>query len=87
MGASPLAILLNPSHTVFDLVPPTLGDHLASFYGHLRSPVITRNSAWGVYFHMLNAIQLSDNLPAEITPTDDNELPLLANHGDLHPRR
>ncbi|KAG0695167.1 hypothetical protein DFH29DRAFT_831334 [Suillus ampliporus] len=75
---------INPSHTVFDLVPPTLDDHLASCYDHLGCPVITRDSAWGVYLDMLNAIQLSDNLPAEITPTDDDELPLLANHEDLH---
>ncbi|KAG1775468.1 hypothetical protein EV702DRAFT_929605, partial [Suillus placidus] len=75
---------INPSHTVSDLVPPTLGDHLASCYDHLGCPVITRDSVWGIYLDMLNAIQLSDDLPAEITPTDDDELPLLANHEDLH---
>ncbi|KAG2159187.1 uncharacterized protein EDB93DRAFT_1100197 [Suillus bovinus] len=75
---------INPSHTVFDLVPPTLGDHLASCYDHLGCPVITCDSIWGVYLDMLNAIQLSNDLPAEIMPTDDDELPLLTNHEDLH---
>ncbi|KAG2085347.1 hypothetical protein BD769DRAFT_1718725 [Suillus cothurnatus] len=81
-------IYINSSHAVFDLVPPTLGHHLASCYTHLGCPVITRGSVWAVYLDMLNAIQLSDNLPTEIMPAtesamDGDELPLLDNHEDL----
>lgn len=79
-------VYINPSHTVFDLVPLTLGHHLASCYTHLGCPVITRDSAWRVYLDMLNAIELSDDLPAEIitaTHDDSDELPLLDNHEDL----
>ncbi|KAG2145936.1 uncharacterized protein EDB93DRAFT_1086874, partial [Suillus bovinus] len=75
---------INPSHTIFDLVLPTLSDHLASCYDHLRCPIITRDSIWGVYLDMLNVIQLSDDLPAEIMPTDDYKLPLFTDHEDLH---
>ncbi|KAG2754087.1 hypothetical protein P692DRAFT_20870343 [Suillus brevipes Sb2] len=52
-------VYINPSHTVFDLVPLTLGHHLASCYTHLGCPVITRDSAWRVYLDMLNAIELN----------------------------
>ncbi|KAG1778947.1 hypothetical protein EV702DRAFT_1186286 [Suillus placidus] len=77
-------VYINPSHAVFDLVPLTLGHHLTSCYAHLGCPVITRDSAWRVYLDLLNAIQLSDDLPAEIiTATHDDELPLLNNHEDL----
>ncbi|KAG2339322.1 hypothetical protein BDR05DRAFT_951239 [Suillus weaverae] len=77
-------VYINPSHAVFDLVPLTLGHHLTFCYAHLGCPVITRDSAWRVYLDLLNAIQLSDDLPAEIiTATHDNELPLLNNHEDL----
>ncbi|KAG2365321.1 hypothetical protein BDR07DRAFT_1481447 [Suillus spraguei] len=81
-------IYINSSHAVFDLVPPTLGRHLASCYTHLGCPVITRDSMWAVYLDMLNAIQLGIALPTDIISTkesdiDNDELPLLDNHEDL----
>ncbi|KAG2058595.1 hypothetical protein BDR06DRAFT_1004295 [Suillus hirtellus] len=80
--------MINSSHMVFDLVSPTLGHHLTSYYTHLECPIITHDFKYAVYLNMLNAIQLSDNLPTEIMSAiesviDDDKLLLLNNHEDL----
>ncbi|KAG1833588.1 hypothetical protein F4604DRAFT_1886809 [Suillus subluteus] len=79
---------INPSHSVFDIVPPTLGNFIQCCYDRMGCPEVTRSSAWTVYRNLLSVLQLADNMPPMLllneTETDEDDvLPLLEGCSDL----
>ncbi|KAG2041212.1 hypothetical protein BDR03DRAFT_834911, partial [Suillus americanus] len=48
---------INPSHSVFDIVPPTLGNFIQSCYDRMGCPEVTRSSVWTVYRNLLSVLQ------------------------------
>ncbi|KAG2356262.1 hypothetical protein BDR07DRAFT_1380944 [Suillus spraguei] len=79
-------LYIKPSHPVFNIVPPTLGNFIQDCYGRMASPEVTRSTVWMVYRNLLSALQLVDNVPPSLLPNEadkDSTLPLLEGCSDL----
>ncbi|KIK91878.1 hypothetical protein PAXRUDRAFT_13542 [Paxillus rubicundulus Ve08.2h10] len=75
-------LYINPTHTVFDLLPSSLGMFIELCYDQLGRPSVNRHSVWTIYLDLLGLLRRC----AEISPilkaadphvTIDDELPLL----------
>ncbi|KAG2109269.1 uncharacterized protein F5147DRAFT_652369 [Suillus discolor] len=79
-------LYIKPSHPVFNIVPPTLGNFIQDCYGRMGSPEVTCSTVWMVYRNLLSALQLADNVPPSLLPNEadeDSALPLLEGCSDL----
>ncbi|KAF9232881.1 hypothetical protein BU15DRAFT_67056 [Melanogaster broomeanus] len=84
-------LYINPSHAVFERVPPSLGACIEQCYNQLNRPPVNRASAWMVYLDLVYILrQRVETLPIlkeiDIRMTDeddDDELPLLEGFQDL----
>ncbi|KAG1778331.1 hypothetical protein EV702DRAFT_1220104 [Suillus placidus] len=75
-------LYINPSHVVFDLVPQSFGKLIQRCYEELGRPSVTRQSVWDVYLHLLDVLQVNEEIPSAIEDVEE-DLPLLENHQDL----
>jgi hypothetical protein len=85
-------LYIDPSHVVFDLVPQPFGVFMEHCYAELGRPLVTRQTCWDVYLHLLAIVQASkEMIPRHIELYEEAEgnsttLPLLENHQDLPDR-
>ncbi|KIK32290.1 hypothetical protein CY34DRAFT_27241 [Suillus luteus UH-Slu-Lm8-n1] len=73
-------LYINPSHVVFDIVPPTLGNFIQHCYDQMGCPEVTHSSVWTVYRNLLSVLQLADNIPPTLldeTEPNEDDVPLL----------
>ncbi|KAG1722580.1 hypothetical protein EDB19DRAFT_1834964 [Suillus lakei] len=75
-------LYINPSHVVFDLVPQSFGKLIQCCYEELGCPLVTRQSAWDVYLHLLNMLQVNEEIPSVIEDVE-KDIPLLGDQQDL----
>ncbi|KAG2151646.1 uncharacterized protein EDB93DRAFT_1083174, partial [Suillus bovinus] len=79
-------LYINPSHPVFDIIPPTLGNFIQHCYDQMGYPKVIRSSVWMVYRNLLSVLQLADNMPPTLmdeTETNEDDVPLLEGCSDL----
>ncbi|KAG2359833.1 hypothetical protein BDR07DRAFT_1291218 [Suillus spraguei] len=81
-------VYINPSHPVFDLVPPNLNDYIQLCYEEIGCPIVDCDSAWTVYHDLLDKLQHGNNsalldVSDEYSDEELEDLPLLNNHQDL----
>ncbi|KAG1844804.1 hypothetical protein DFJ58DRAFT_731076 [Suillus subalutaceus] len=75
-------LYIDRSHVVFDLVPQSFEKLIQRCYEELGRPSVTRQSAWDVYLHLLDMLQVDEEIPSTIEDVEE-DLPLLENHQDL----
>jgi hypothetical protein len=82
-------VYINPSHPIFDLVPPNLNDYIQLCYEEIGCPIIDHDSAWTVYHDLLDKLQHGNNSMLldvsgdEYSDEELEDLPLLNKHQDL----
>ncbi|KAG1722714.1 hypothetical protein EDB19DRAFT_1916525 [Suillus lakei] len=81
-------LYIDPSHVVFDLVPRPFSEFMECCYTELGRPLVTWQTAWDVYLHLLTIVQISKEIPHHIELYDEAEeeltiLPLIENHQEL----
>ncbi|KAG2739204.1 hypothetical protein P692DRAFT_20757479, partial [Suillus brevipes Sb2] len=85
-------IYIDSSHIVFDLVPKPFAEFMEHCYTELGRPLVKRETVWDVYLHLLDMVQVNDEMiPPHIELLDEAEedstaLPLLESHRDLPDR-
>ncbi|KAG2126257.1 uncharacterized protein EDB93DRAFT_1257645 [Suillus bovinus] len=75
-------LYINPSHIVFDLVPQTFGEVIQHCYEELGHPLVMGHSTWDVYLHLLDMLQINEEIPSVIEDVEEDLL-LLQNQQDL----
>lgn len=72
-------IFADPTHPVFNLVPPRVGTFISKCYIEVGQPEVTRQSAWNVYSRLLQEMRAM-SLPGDVADalmlvhvTDDDE--------------
>jgi hypothetical protein len=81
-------IYIKSSHVIFDLVPQPFGDCVQRCYDELGCPLVTRQTVWDVYLHLLGMLQINSEIPHHIDQLDNGEddlgmLSLLEDHDEL----
>jgi hypothetical protein len=84
-----------PDHPVFQLVPPIFEQRIVHLYREIGSPVVTSDSFWVIYRHLLARFQAMNEdaeLAAFLTTHEANTrtieeggIPLLPNQQELRP--
>ncbi|KIK92391.1 hypothetical protein PAXRUDRAFT_147455, partial [Paxillus rubicundulus Ve08.2h10] len=83
-------LYIQPTHSVFNLIPTALANFIEDHYNLLNRPMVTCTSIWAVYHQLLGVLQQQVAMPpllasieADLLDDSDEDIPLLLASEDL----